>query len=72
MCGSAPKVKPTASPPIASPVVVDEAALAERDRQRAAARNRAGRQSTILAGLMNEGRGGPTVPTASVKTSTGS
>lgn len=68
MCSSAPKIKPTASPPIASPTVIDEAAIAERDRARMASRNRAGRSSTVLAGMA--GAGGK-IPTAPVQRATG-
>lgn len=51
MCFSKPpKVKPIAAPPTASPEVIDDTAVKEKDRFRNRARARAGRQSTILAG----------------------
>lgn len=51
MCSSKPpKVKPIASAPTASPEVIDDTAMAERDRFRQRSRTRNGRQSTILAG----------------------
>ena len=65
MCSSAPKVKPVASAPVVGPESIDDAAVAERDRERNRIRSRGGRQSTILAG--NTG----TAPTAPVKTALG-
>jgi hypothetical protein len=62
---SAPKVKPIAAPPQASPEVIDETAVKEKDRFRNRARGMYGRQATILAG--NEAP-----PTAPVKTVLGS
>lgn len=51
MCMSkAPKVKPVATAPTASPEIIDDSAVRERDRYRQRSRARAGRQSTILAG----------------------
>ncbi len=66
MCSSAPKIKPVASAPVVGPESIDDAAIAERDRERQRIRSRGGRQSTILAG--NSG----TPPTAPVKTALGS
>ena len=65
MCSSKPKIKPIASAPIVGPETIDDAAVAERDRERGRIRNRGGRQSTILAG--NTGM----APTAPVKTALG-
>ena len=65
MCSSAPKVKPVASAPVVGPESVDDAAVAERDRERNRIRSRGGRQSTILAGNT------PAAPTAPVKTALG-
>lgn len=65
MCSSAPKVKPVASAPVVGPESVDDAAVAERDRERNRIRGRSGRQSTILAGNT------ATAPTAPVKTALG-
>lgn len=66
MCFSkAPKVKPIAAPPTASPEVIDETAVKEKDRFRNRARGQYGRQATILAG-----NNAP--PTAPVKTVLGS
>lgn len=66
MCfSSAPKVKPVATPPTASPEVLDETAVKEKDRFRNRARALNGRQSTILAG-------NSAPPTAPVKTVLGS
>ena len=65
MCMSTPKVKPVASAPSVSPESIDEAALAERDRELRRNRNRGGRASTIIAG--NTG----VAPTAPVKTALG-
>lgn len=51
MCSSKPPaVKPIAMPPTANPEVIDDTAIAERDRFRQRSRSRNGRQSTILAG----------------------
>lgn len=61
----APKVKPIASAPSVGPETIDDAAVAERDRERSRIRMRGGRQSTILAG--NTG----TPATAPVKTALG-
>lgn len=65
MCSSAPKVKPIAQAPTVGPTSIDDAAVTERDRERARTRLRTGRQSTILAG--NTGL----APTAPVKTALG-
>lgn len=65
MCSSAPKVKPVASAPVVGPESIDDAAVAERDRERNRIRSRGGRQSTILAG--NTGA----APTSPVKTALG-
>ncbi len=65
MCSSAPKVKPVASAPVVGPESVDDAAVAERDRERNRIRSRSGRQSTILAGNT------AAAPTAPVKTALG-
>lgn len=65
MCSSAPKVKPVASAPYVGPESVDDAALAERDRERSRIRGRGGRQSTILTGDAGM------APTAPVKTALG-
>lgn len=65
MCSSAPKVKPVASAPVVGPESIDDAAIAERDRERNRIRGRSGRQSTILAGNV------AATPTAPVKTALG-
>lgn len=52
MCSSAPKVKPVPQAPQVGTEVIDDAAIAQRDREKARARLRAGRGSTILAGAM--------------------
>ena len=66
MCfSSAPKVKPIAAPPTASPEVIDDVAVREKDRFRNRARSQYGRQNTILAG-------NSAPPTAPVKTVLGS
>lgn len=65
MCSSAPKVKPVASAPYVGPESIDDAAVLERDRERARQRGRAGRQATILAGDSSG------MPTSSVKTALG-
>lgn len=66
MCfSSAPKVKPIASAPTASPEVIDETAVKEQDRFRQRARGQYGRQATILAG-------NAAPPTMPVKTVLGS
>lgn len=65
MCSSAPKVKPVAAAPYVGPESIDDAAVAERDRERNRMRNRSGRQSTILAGDTG------TAPTAPIKTALG-
>ncbi len=67
MCSSAPKVKPVASAPVVGPESVDDAAVAERDRERNRIRARGGRQSTILAGNTDPAA----TPTAPVKTALG-
>lgn len=59
-------VAPIASAPIVGPESVDDAAIAERDRERGRMRSRSGRQSTILAGNTTM------PPTAPVKTALGS
>ncbi|MGD4429349.1 hypothetical protein QT726_22485, partial [Xanthomonas citri pv. citri] len=58
-------VKPVASAPVVGPESVDDAAVAERDRERNRIRARGGRQSTILAGNTDA------APTAPVKTALG-
>lgn len=68
MCSSAPKVKPVASAPVVATESIDDAAVNERDRERLRQRQRAGRQSTILAGAQPQGA---TVPTAASKTALG-
>jgi hypothetical protein len=65
MCSSVPKVKPIASAPDVGSISIDDAAVNERDRERARIRARGGRQSTILAG--NTGQ----PPTAPAKTALG-
>lgn len=65
MCGSAPKIKPVPQAPNVGTEVIDDAAIATRDREKARARLRSGRQSTILAG------NAPPMP-GQLKTSTGS
>lgn len=62
----APTVTPVPNAPVASPVVIDEAAKAANDDLRRKRRQAYGRQSTILAG---SGTGAP--PTSPVKTATG-
>ncbi|MGC7464252.1 hypothetical protein QT654_20700 [Xanthomonas citri pv. citri] len=58
-------MKPVASAPVVGPESVDDAAVAERDRERNRIRARGGRQSTILAGNTDA------APTAPVKTALG-
>jgi hypothetical protein len=51
MCMSKPPaVKPIASPPTASPELIDDVAMRERERFRQRSRVKNGRQSTMIAG----------------------
>lgn len=71
MCLPSPKqpaVKPVAAAPVASPVIIDEAATQANDDLRRKRRAAYGRQSTILAGASGA-VGAPT--TSPVKTATG-
>ncbi len=70
MCfSSAPKVKPIANAPTASPEPLDSVAVNERDRQRRKLQGQYGRQQTILAGAQPMQAAAPTMP---VKTALGS
>lgn len=67
MCTSKPKApKPVAMAPVVNPESIDDLAIAERDRERLRARNRFGRNATILAGAQGGGQ-----PTAPIKTALG-
>lgn len=71
MCfSSAPKVKPIAAAPTASPEVVDDTAINDRNAQRRRLRQQYGRQQTIIGGRDSASAGAP--PTAPVKTALGS
>jgi len=53
MCMSKPPaVKPIANPPSASPEIIDDVAMRERERFRQRSRVKNGRQSTIITGGM--------------------
>ena len=70
MCfSSAPKVKPIPAAPTASPEVVDDTAINDRNAQRRRLRQQFGRQQTILS--RDSGSVGAP-PTAPVKTALGS
>lgn len=72
MCfAKAPKVKPIAAAPTATPEVLDDTAFRERDRERKRARGRNGRLSTILAGE-GQGSAGSMPQTLPAKTALGS
>ena len=71
MCFSkAPKVKPIAAAPTASPEIIDDVAIKSRDDALRKRRMAFGRQATILAGGMSGGAGAP--PTSQAKTALGS
>ncbi len=60
MCFSkAPKVQPVRSAPAATPEIIDEVAVSERDANRERQRLRYGRQATIIAGQGGASTGAP-------------